>query len=132
MKLNHLPIRLGVIGGGQLAQMLALSARQIGVLPVILAQKPTDCALQVVHDFVLDDGSDLALESFSTKVDLITIENEFLDLDRFEKVSDRVFPRVETLRLIQSKLDQKNFLKKNKLPTLDFIKIEQKKDFEEA
>src|ERR1700678_2425411 len=112
--------------------MLAISSRQVGAPVVLLAKKQTDCALQVTNDFILDDGTDLALEKFLNSVDIVTIENEFIDLERFKIFSEKIFPSFENLKLIQSKLDQKKFLKKNKIPSLEFEEIQNPSDFEKV
>jgi 5-(carboxyamino)imidazole ribonucleotide synthase len=137
VKLKNLSPRVGIIGGGQLGQMLALAARQIGVHPIILAHRTTDCALQVTNEYFIDDGTDALLEIFFKSVDLITIENEFFDLERYERLlkkfpDKKLFPTIETLKLAQNKLDQKEFLKKNKIPSLDFLPLEDQSQFEIA
>jgi 5-(carboxyamino)imidazole ribonucleotide synthase len=137
VSLKTLPHRVGIIGGGQLGQMLALAARQIGVQPVILAHRATDCALQVTNEYFLDDGTDALLEIFLKSIDSITIENEFFDLERYERILQKFptkefFPSIASLKLAQNKLDQKQFLKKNKIPTLDFFPVEKLNQLEEA
>lgn len=137
MKIKNLPERVGIIGGGQLGQMLALSARQIGVQPVVLAHRATDCALQVTNEYFLDNGTDALLEIFLKGVDFVTIENEFFDLERYERIlknfpGKRIFPSIETLKLAQNKLGQKKFLKLNKIPSLDFLPLEDLSQFEKA
>src|ERR1019366_1093701 len=106
VSLKNLPQKVGVIGGGQLARMLALTSRGIGVEVVILAQSISDCAIEVTGEYFIDDGSDTLLERFLSGVEVVTIENEFIDLDRFERVLEnlptkKIFPTIETLRLVQ-------------------------------
>src|SRR5262249_26961051 len=138
-KRSNLPVKVGIIGGGQLARMLSLAAYEMGIEPYVLGASDEDCAHEVVSHFEIDDGSEERLVGFLSKVDVATIENEFLDLDRLERVLSTLsslkksknlresnrefqfFPTLNSLRLVQSKLEQKKFFKKIKVPTLDFI-----------
>ncbi len=135
--MKTLNFKLGIIGGGQLAQMLASASRRLGVEPFILAQKTTDCALKVSTQFLIDDGSDEVLERFFDQVDVATIENEFIDLPRFSKIfrkyaGKNFFPTFETLEFAQDKLRQKEFLKKYKIPSLDYVRVSKSRDVENA
>jgi phosphoribosylaminoimidazole carboxylase PurK protein len=131
------PIQVGILGGGQLAQMLCLAAHGMGIRPFVLGHKTSDCASHVTKDFFIDNGSDDEVRKFFNLVDVVTIENEFIDLKRFERIlgqefADKLLPGVDTLKLVQSKLDQKNFLKKNKISTLEFTEIHKLSDIDEA
>jgi len=72
--------RLGIIGGGQLARMTALAAAPLGVDVTVIEKAPLSPGAQVVHRSVTGDWSDpLVLARFAQGLDVITLENEFID-----------------------------------------------------
>ncbi|MBK9293115.1 MAG: 5-(carboxyamino)imidazole ribonucleotide synthase [Oligoflexia bacterium] len=111
--------RLGILGSGQLARMLAEACYRLGVEPVVFAQNSNDCA-SLISRHVIGD-----IDHFLNLVDVVTIENEFIDLKLLEKIESvkNIYPSVKTLKQIQNKLDQKNNLKKFNLPTADYEKV---------
>ncbi|HLC36652.1 MAG TPA: 5-(carboxyamino)imidazole ribonucleotide synthase [archaeon] len=119
--------RIGVVGGGQLAKMLALEAKKMGLRVVFLdpAEKPP--ALTVSDKHIKADFSDeKALNELAKESDFITYELEWADAELLKKLElngAKINPSSETLRIIQSKLSQRNFLKKNKLPVPSFYEI---------
>jgi phosphoribosylaminoimidazole carboxylase PurK protein len=121
------PLKVGILGGGQLAQMLALAARQIGIVPFVFVRNKLECAAQVTSHVFIDDGTADTFRDFLREVDLVTIENEFINLDQIQNVLNEmgkpIYPSIENLKLVQSKLDQKRFLTKNKIPTLPFESV---------
>ncbi len=127
-----LPVRAGILGGGQLAKMLAISAYGLGVKPLIFAASKNDCALDAVAEFVIDDGTLGALKNFLAKCDLAVIENEFIDLLRLKNALGKtpLFPSLDCLEMVQNKLHQKTYLQKFGIPTLDFIPIKNMNDYD--
>ena len=119
--------RVGVVGGGQLAKMLALEAKKMGLRVVFLdpAEKPP--ALTVSDKHIKADFSDeKALNELAKESDYITYELEWADAELLKKLElkgAKINPSSETLKIIQSKLSQRNFLKKNKLPVPSFYEI---------
>ena len=119
--------RIVVVGGGQLAKMLALEAKKMGLRVVFLdpAEKPP--ALTVSDKHIKADFSDeKALNELAKESDYITYELEWADAELLKKLElkgAKINPSSETLRIIQSKLSQRNFLKKNKLPVPSFHEI---------
>jgi len=68
---------VGVVGGGQLARMLAPAAIALGVHLRVLATHPGESAAQVVPDVVLGSHTDLAaLRRFAAGCDVVTFDHE--------------------------------------------------------
>ena len=67
---------LGILGGGQLARMLCLDARRMGVRTVVWSGTPTAEPTEGVADLVLKRNFDdvEALEEFCSQVDVATVE----------------------------------------------------------
>lgn len=104
-------IQLGILGGGQLAQMLTQAAIALGIETVIFERSAdSPAARRTQREVVGSWGDATALESFAKQCDLVTLENEFVDaavLRRLEARGLEVYPSSATLAVIQDKLLQK-------------------------
>src|SRR5690606_13759147 len=116
-----IPVRVGIIGGGQLARMLALAAHNMGLHPVVVASKRSDCALEVTSDFLIGINKE-NIRKLSDSVRVVGIESEFISVELLSEASN-LLPGVKCLALTQSKLKQKEVLTKNKIPTQAFLPI---------
>ena len=57
---KHFPVRLGIIGGGQLARMTAIAALPLGCEVVVLEKNPFSPAARLSPDSIVGDWSDPA------------------------------------------------------------------------
>ncbi len=118
------PIRLGIIGGGQLGKMLAMEAKRMFIKVVIL--DPTiNCPASSVADKVIEGSfsDEQKIYQLAQQVDLITYEIESANstaLDNLEQSGRIVHPSPRTLSIIQNKYRQKKFLRENKINVPDF------------
>ncbi|MCY6491448.1 5-(carboxyamino)imidazole ribonucleotide synthase [Leptolyngbya sp. GGD] len=114
--------RVGVIGGGQLAWMMAEAARKLNLTLVVQTPNESDPAVSVAQETLFARVNDAsATEVLSTHVDVITFENEFVDLDALAKIQNVIFrPSLSALRPLLDKYVQREFLKTYDLPTPDF------------
>lgn len=113
---------VGIIGGGQLAWMLALAAFRMGLRPLVLAESSEAPAAQIVPQAIFGKPQDpVALRCFMSQVRLITIENEFLDCPLLRKFSSdfniEFHPRLDVLEILQDKVKQKQLLEKLEIPS---------------
>ena len=120
--------RLGILGGGQLARMTGLAALSLGC-DVRYFERTAVCpAAWLTPQLVVGDWADhAALAAFAAEVDVITIENEFIDaasLLWLEERGHRVFPTAASLALIQDKLIQKQTLVSAGLPVAGFRRVD--------
>lgn len=113
-------ITLGIVGGGQLAKMTAQAAAQLGCRVVILERQPEFPAGSVAARTLIGDWNDPdALLELAAVVDVVTLENEFVDAGALAVLEERghiLWPSAATLRLIQDKLIQKQTLADAGLP----------------
>jgi 5-(carboxyamino)imidazole ribonucleotide synthase len=111
-RLAHL--RLGIIGGGQLAKMTALAALQLGCEVIVLERNNYSPAAQLAtHSLVGNWDDPEALLKLAAQVDVVSIENEFLNADALEvmeKAGRTLHPSTNTLRRVQDKFIQKQTL----------------------
>jgi 5-(carboxyamino)imidazole ribonucleotide synthase len=93
---RNFPVRLGIIGGGQLARMTAIAALPLGCEVIVLENNPLSPAARLSPDSIVGDWNDPeTLRQFAARCDVITLENEFVDaraLQVLEKVVHKVFP----------------------------------------
>ena len=122
---------LGIIGGGQLGMMITEAAQNLEEVSKIIVLDPTEnCpaakvgAEQIVADFKDED----AIKKLSELSDIITYEIESGNSDVLKKLEAQteINPSPDTLRIIQDKLLQKQFLKEHNIAVAEFVKIENK------
>nr|WP_049749758.1 5-(carboxyamino)imidazole ribonucleotide synthase [Synechococcus sp. JA-3-3Ab] len=115
---------VGVIGGGQLAQMLALAARPLGIPLIVQAAAPTDPAVAVADGVVWGAVTDTqATAQLLQRCPVVTFENEFIPLAELQKLDpqgSRFRPRLSTLEPLLDKLHQRQFLAELGLPVPAF------------
>ncbi|NBO08760.1 MAG: 5-(carboxyamino)imidazole ribonucleotide synthase [Actinobacteria bacterium] len=71
------PPIVGVIGGGQLARMMAAPAGALGIHIRLLAESAHECATEVIADVVVGDFRDYeTLKTFVSSCDVVTFDHE--------------------------------------------------------
>lgn len=126
------PVRIGIIGGGQLGRMLTQSAKKIGCFVTVIDPTPQSPAGQVADkEIVADFKDEKAIRKLAKLSDVITFEIELANdgvLNELMQKGKIVHPSPQTLGVIRDKLKQKRFLKSYNLPTAPFQEIKSKKD----
>lgn len=123
----HKPIKLGIIGGGQLGKMLTMEAKRMSMKVVIL--DPTlKCPASSIADKVIEGSfsDEQKIYELAKEVDLITYEIELANttaLDNLERSGIQVHPSPRTLSIIQNKYRQKKFLRENNINVPDFEQV---------
>ena len=126
---------IGIIGGGQLGQMLTFAAKQAGMRVVILDPNPDCSAAQAADSSIVAEYSDKkAIEELARRSDVLTYEFENVDLEALEDVSDKVLiPQgTELLRITIDRLREKTFLKEHGLQVAPFAAVSCKEDLVSA
>ncbi len=124
--------RVGVIGGGQLAWMMGDAARKLGVELVVQTPSRDDPAVSIAQDKVfaaVDDA--VATKVLATKSDVITFENEFVNLDALSVLAGQGVcfrPSLAALAPLLDKYHQRCYLRDLKLPVPQFFALEQQED----
>lgn len=136
--MNHNPsIKLGILGGGQLARMLALASYPYHIQPQIYAKNQDEPAAQVTpHAFFGDPNDPEALKGFLRQCDVVTFESEFLDAqllaDLSQAVQTPIYPSPSLMGLLQDRLTQKQLLFKHKIPTAAYLEVNCWTDFQQV
>ena len=123
--------KVGILGGGQLARMLALRAFPLGLQPFVLSPSKEDPAGQVTPFWQKGNPfSAAAIARFLKKVDALTFESEFVPAERVEQALETlstprpaIAPSLKNLSLLQDRLTQKQAFEKHKLNTAEFIEV---------
>ena len=125
---------LGIIGGGQLGMMLTEAAQNMKdeISKIIVLDPTENCpaskvgAVQIIADF----KDEKAIEKLSELSDIITYEIESGNSEVLKRLEENteINPSPTTLKIIQDKLLQKQFLQKNDIPVADFAIIENKEE----
>ena len=125
---------IGILGGGQLGRMLALSGYPLG-----LQFKTFDPSTEAVagHLTPLTSGDiedEIALENWARDVDVVTFEWENVPVASAHFLEKRVpvFPLPRALEVAQDRLIEKTFLRELGVDTPDFWLVDSREDLEHA
>ena len=122
------PIRIGIIGGGQLGKMIAQEAKRMS-FKIIILDPCKDCPASSVSDEIIqaDFKDESAIRKLARLSDVLTYEIELANSNALKVLESQkypVFPSPVTLEIIQNKFRQKSFLKENGIavPEFDLVK----------
>ncbi len=119
--------RVGIVGGGQLAWMMATAAKKLDLELLIQTPSQADPAVSIATETVLGSVVDpQATASLANRSDVVTFENEFVDLDALSLLAERGVcfrPSLASLSPLLSKYDQRCFLRDRNLPTPSFSRL---------
>ena len=116
---------VGILGGGQLARMMALSGAPLGLRFLVLDSVADACAGQFAPMVVGDYTDEAALGEFASKVDVATFDFENVPATSAEWLSSHVpvFPNPRALGLSQDRLAEKTLFRELGIPVPDFADI---------
>ncbi|NJR59643.1 MAG: 5-(carboxyamino)imidazole ribonucleotide synthase [Cyanobacteria bacterium CRU_2_1] len=120
--------RVGVIGGGQLAWMMAEAATKLDIELVIQTPKPDDPAVSIAaHTIVAPVNDATATAQLAAHCEVITFENEFIDLEALTQLENQgvpFYPRLASIAPLLDKYYQRAYLQNLGLPTPKFIALD--------
>lgn len=122
---------LGIVGGGQLARMMALEARRMGYRVAVLDTEPQGSAGEVVDEFVQGAHNDLAaLERLAGVADVITLDTEHVPAKLLAHIENRtpVHPSSAVMSVVQDRLHQREFLAREGLPQTRHVGVSCEED----
>ncbi len=126
---------IGIIGGGQLGRMLALSAAQLGMKTIIFCPDEDSPAFDVTPNKIIAPyDNEAALTKFAKLCDVITYEFENLPVSsiKFLEELKPVAPNFRALSISQDRIKEKNFLLKNEIKITNFALVQNEKQLEDA
>jgi len=120
--------KIGILGGGQLGRMFIQEAINFDVEIHILDSDSDSPSSKISHFFQVGNILDFdAVYAFGRDKDIVTIEIENVNVDALEKLESegvKVYPQPHLIKMVQDKGLQKEFYKKNNIPTADFRLIQ--------
>jgi 5-(carboxyamino)imidazole ribonucleotide synthase len=128
---------LGIIGGGQLGMMLTEAAQNMKdeISKIIVLDPTENCPASKVgaEQIIADFKDESAIKKLSELSDIITYEIESGDSNVLKKLEERteISPSPDTLKTIQDKLLQKQFLQKNGIPVAEFATIGNREELDQ-
>lgn len=116
--------QVGVIGGGQLAGMMAGAARSLGISLIVQTPHTDDPAVELAAGTVLAELDDVnGTATLAERCQVITFENEFININQLSNLSQQGVcfrPSLQALSPLLDKYDQLCYLQNLGLPTPQF------------
>jgi 5-(carboxyamino)imidazole ribonucleotide synthase len=133
MSADRQPV-LGILGGGQLARMLALAAAPLGVKTLVVDGVADACAGQVAPLVVADWADYTALEAFAAQADVVTFDFENVPAETAHWLAERVavFPAPQALAVAQDRLTEKTMFRDCGLQTAAFMAVDTREMLDQA
>ena len=124
--------KIGIIGGGQLAWMMASEAKNMGLSLSVQTPHQSDPAVALADHVVLgavDDAKTTA--RLATQCDVISFENEFIDLPGLQALADQgtqFYPQLSCLAPLLDKYEQRLYCQQIGLPSPQFVTLNSEAD----
>ena len=127
-------MNVGIIGGGQLARMLALAGYPLGVHFQILDPAADACAGQVASLMQGDYHDAARLESLAAWADVVTFDFENVPAEAARALEGRitVYPPAKALALAQDRLSEKTLFWEMGIPTPTFATVDSLEELQSA
>ena len=126
---------IGIFGGGQLGRMTAMAARGMGYRILVLDPDPA-CPARFVVDGCIEAGWDDSREAanLARGCDVVTLEIEQISRASMEAASSfaPVRPGAEMLSIIQDRIEQKDWLRRNGFPVGEYRAVRSEEELREA
>lgn len=119
-------MKIGILGAGQLAQLLAHNAYSLG-LETLCFTNNTDVPAARFSPLYLGDINDTkALQCFAKQCDVITLENENIAPETLNLLAQYkpVLPDQKAVKIMQDRLSEKSLLKDLNIQTTHFAAID--------
>ncbi len=124
---------VGIIGAGQLAQLLAHNAYQLGLKTLCFSEQPDAPAARNSALYIGNLSCQKDLTKFAEQVDVITIENENIDRSVLQTLSTikPVYPDEQALVSAQQRITEKTLFQQLDITTPQFIAITTQADIDQ-
>lgn len=125
-------MKIGILGGGQLARMLALAGYPLG-LEFIVLDPSADAGATPLSEHLHGDYDDQTLlAQLAEKADVVTYEFENVPAHVAQFLSEhtQVYPSANALAIAQDRLLEKNFCQQLNIPTAKFAQVDNLTDLQ--
>ena len=127
-------MKVGILGGGQLARMIALAGYPLDLEFIILDPSKDAGAVGLGEHLHGEYDDQSLLAELAEKADVVTYEFENVPADVAKFLADhtRVYPAPNALAVAQDRLDEKSFFQKLDIPTAKYAPIDNLDDLQKA
>lgn len=127
-------MKVGVLGSGQLALMLAQASVGTNIKVIPIGQKISDKLEQYCEPIYGDMNDPVLLEKFLAQVDVVTYETENVSIDLLKIISKttQVWPGLNVLEVFQDRLLEKQYFERLSIPVATYHDISQPADIAKA
>lgn len=127
-------MKVGILGGGQLARMIALAGYPLGLKFVVLDPDPNAGAAGLSEHLLGAYDNPELLAQLAKKADVVTYEFENVPAPVAEFLSShtQVFPPAQALAVAQDRLLEKNFFNELGIQTAPYAPVDTLLDLQQA
>ena len=125
---------VGIMGAGQLGQMLALAGRRLGLQFRFISPDESAPVGKFAELIIADYTNEAALAHFVEGLDVATYEFESIPAESVRYVAERIptFPSPLALETAQDRANEKACFEKLKIPTAAFAAVDSMREVREA
>ena len=125
---------VGILGGGQLARMLALAGVPLGLRFQGLDPAADACAGQIVPQLAAGYDDQSALEEFAARIDVATFDFENVPAGSARQLAEKVkvFPNPEALAAAQDRMTEKTLFQQLDIPVPAFEDVASREGLDAA
>ncbi len=124
---GHQNCSVGIVGGGQLAQMLARAGKKLGVEVIVQTGSEFDPAISTASEVILADTDDITgIKKLAEKCSCVTFENEWVDIQALSILEDSgvsFIPNLFSISPLVNKLSQRKLLNKLNIPGPEWLTL---------
>ena len=125
---------IGILGAGQLARMLALAGKPLGLKFIFLDPTPIACAADVGKHLIGDYTDKALLAQLAEESDIITYEFENVPVEIIDFLNQNtpVYPPAKALLIGQDRITEKSFLQDLGIATAPFAAVSSLAELQQA
>ncbi len=125
---------VGILGGGQLARMLALAGAPLGLRFLVMDTVGDACAGQCAPLLVGDYTDENALAEFAGKIDVATFDFENVPAQSAEWLAGKVpvYPNPRALAIAQDRFAEKSLFRALEIPVGEFAVVNSREELDAA
>lgn len=117
---------VGIVGGGQLARMMALAGIPLGLEFIFLDPAKDACAAPLGEHLCGNYDDTELLNTLATKADVVTYEFENVPESAIAFLTEKVnvFPAIKALTIASDRINEKNLFHDLQIPTVSFTSVD--------
>lgn len=127
-------MKIGILGAGQLARMIALAGYPLGLDFIFLDPSADACANKLGEHLHGDYNDPRLLAELAERADIVTYEFENVpaDVAAFLAAHTQVYPPAQALAVAQDRIIEKNFFRELAIPTSEYAAVNTLAELQQA